>query len=190
MGPISKRRKPQVEAPGVAALRQRLRDEIAAGNTTVDRISKASGLSWMTVSAFEKGETQARKRVVAEIAAALGGSEPQFGARVRERAEPYGRDLTPPAQRTFASEAERISYALGVLDMASTSNRLVLETSNEVSRAISAASAALLAPISGPAPAAPVKSDAEYIAESTAAQAAAAAGTAKTAGTTRRAKGR
>jgi hypothetical protein len=105
------------------------------------------------------------------------------------------RDAVPassrdPAGRTFASEAERISYALGVLDMASTSNRLVLETSNEVSRAISAASAALLAPISGPAPVAPVKSDAEYIAESTAAQAAAAAAGVTRAGKTRRATGR
>jgi hypothetical protein len=64
-----------------------------------------------------------------------------------QRAPAY--QLTP---RTFASEAERISYALGVLDMAGTSNRLVIETSNEVSRAISAASAALLSPISGPTP--------------------------------------
>lgn len=95
------------------------------------------------------------------------------------------------AARTFGSDAERISYALGVLDMASRSNRIVMETSNEVSRAISAASAALLAPLSGPAPTAPAKTDAEYIAmHDAASQQAAAAASATQGGKRRRATGR
>lgn len=75
-------------------------------------------------------------------------------------ATPAPYDANP---RTFATDAERISYALGVLDMAGRSNRIVMETSNEVSRAISAASAALLAPLSGPTTTAPARTDAELL---------------------------
>jgi hypothetical protein len=188
---MSKPRKPQPEAAEVSQLRQRLRTAIADGDTTIDRIAKVSGLSWVTVSAFEKGETQARQRIVDAIARAL-GDEPRY-EDVRPKSLAVRESAADPhfTTRTFASDAERISYALGVLDMAGRSNRIVMETSNEVSRAISAASAALLAPLSGPAPTAPAKTDAEYIGLHDAAlQSAGAAAPATGVGTRRRAKGR
>jgi hypothetical protein len=195
MKPKSKPRKPQHEAREVTELRDRLRAEIQAGATTIDRVSKISGLSWVTVAAFQQGETQPRKRVIAGIAAALGLTEPQHENLIHVDAAShrhFGQTPVPqPTPRTFATDAERISYALGVLDMAGRSNRIVLETSNEVSRAISAASAALLAPLSGPAPVAPGRTDAEYIAmHDAASQQAAAAVPATQGGKRRRATGR
>lgn len=49
--------------------------------------------------------------------------------------------------RQFASAEEQRAYVLGILDMGASSNRIVTDASAEVSRAISAAMAALLAPI-------------------------------------------
>jgi transcriptional regulator with XRE-family HTH domain len=117
--------------------------------------------------------------------------EPKLNKVMIEKEAQRMRESQPVAPRTFSTDAERISYALGVLDMAGRSNRIVMETSNEVSRAISAASAALLAPLSGPAPVTPGRTDAEYIAMHDAAlQQAAAAVPATQGGKRRRATGR
>lgn len=78
--------------------------------------------------------------------------------------EPPSPTAVAPTGRTFGSEAERISYALGVLDMAGTSNRLAIESANEVSRAISAAAAALIAPVRAPAGDAPAGPSLEELA--------------------------
>jgi hypothetical protein len=185
---MSKPRKPQPEAAEVSQLRQRLRTAIADGDTTIDRIAKVSGLSWVTVSAFEKGETQARQRIVDAIARAL-GDEPRY-EDVRPKSLAVRESAADPhfTTRTFASDAERISYALGVLDMAGRSNRIVMETSNEVSRAISAASAALLAPLSGPAPTAAGPTAEELLAAHDAAQSVPTAAQVRQASKTRRAR--
>ena len=59
------------------------------------------------------------------------------------------RPATPPSVtgRTFATDDARIAYVLGVLDMAGTSNQIAMQSSAEVSRAITTAAAALIAPL-------------------------------------------
>jgi hypothetical protein len=151
-------RKVQSETPDANAVRARLEQAVAAG-ISIDRVAVASeSLSWATVEAFLKAKTKPQARVILGVVHALDkieGRDPQ--SEDLPDLVPGFRDRwskRPAAPRTFATEAERISYALGVLDMAGTSNRLVIETSTEVSRAISAAAAALLAPVSGPKPSA------------------------------------
>jgi transcriptional regulator with XRE-family HTH domain len=172
-------------------------------------VAKALQISRGSLSRYEAGEREIPTRVLQRAvdvfqlpmeyflgetdAPTMGASsgEPRLNRVMIDKAAQRIRDSQAVAPRTFSTDAERISYALGVLDMAGRSNRIVMETSNEVSRAISAASAALLAPLSGPAPTAPAKTDAEYIAMHDAAtQQAGAAAPATGAGTRRRAKGR
>jgi hypothetical protein len=144
-----KQRKPQSEAPAAAAVRARLRAAIARGEVTIDRVAKLSdGLSWTTVSNFAEAKTEAQDRVVVGVSAALDavlGSQPRaafIAPHIEARASP-----PPIAGRTFDTDDARIAYALGVLDMAGTSNVIAMQHSAEVSRSISTAAAALIAPL-------------------------------------------
>ncbi len=62
---------------------------------------------------------------------------------------PGGTAMSPPAQantqRTFATDAEKISYTIGVLDMANAAK-------SELSRCLDTAMAALLSPLTAPTP--------------------------------------
>ena len=120
---------------------------------TNDGIARGAGVASETVRGIRHGRTSKVARHTADrLMAYL--TRPQPVARTPHNDTETRHDTATPGllpldiPQHFASESDRISFARGVLLMGAETNRITSESSHQVARAIQAAMAALLAPVS------------------------------------------
>ncbi len=152
----------------------------------IGKAAEAIGISRQSLSRYEEGERQIPLEVVLLAAKVYGTPVAQLiGAEIGSPGPHMVAEATTryTVARSFSTEAEKISYTIGVLDMANVAK-------SELSRCLDTAMAALLSPLTAPAPVVPGPTVAELVAKHADATRAAPATTAARAPAAAKVKGR